>query len=266
MQAAKGIKAPSLTVYLGNLDSKVTDRHLYELGCQAGPVQQVKVQHDSDTNKKGFGFITYAALDSAIYCLGLYRGLLNLFGLPVNVNFANKWMLTTSQKSTRHCWTSASGCWWRRLQSSTHLGPGRRAVSSNRSATRLMGLRRAGTGVIYNSSSEALAAPAQLQLAVALLAMAMQTEVETTRMLVTATMAVAAATRTEAIAMTVATVTSSMVGQAVEMTALLMLVAMVLQQAAVMQRRRRLSSSRHMCLWLIGERVQLLQLQRRLPG
>lgn len=34
MQAAKGIKAPSLTVYLGNLDSKVTDRHLYELGCQ----------------------------------------------------------------------------------------------------------------------------------------------------------------------------------------------------------------------------------------
>jgi hypothetical protein len=28
--------------------------------------------------------------DSAIYCLGLYRGLLNLFGLPVNVNFANR--------------------------------------------------------------------------------------------------------------------------------------------------------------------------------
>jgi hypothetical protein len=28
--------------------------------------------------------------DSAIYCLGLYRGLLSLFGLPVNVNFANK--------------------------------------------------------------------------------------------------------------------------------------------------------------------------------
>jgi hypothetical protein len=28
--------------------------------------------------------------DSAIYCLGLYRGLLNLFGLPVNVNFGNR--------------------------------------------------------------------------------------------------------------------------------------------------------------------------------
>ncbi|WIA22554.1 hypothetical protein OEZ86_009543 [Tetradesmus obliquus] len=90
MQAAKGIKAPSLTVFLGNLDSKVTERHIYELGCQAGPVQHVKVQHDSDTNKKGFGFITYADLDSAIYCLGLYRGLLHLFGLPVNVNFANR--------------------------------------------------------------------------------------------------------------------------------------------------------------------------------
>lgn len=28
--------------------------------------------------------------ESAIYCLGLYRGLLHLFGLPVNLNFANK--------------------------------------------------------------------------------------------------------------------------------------------------------------------------------
>jgi hypothetical protein len=35
--------------------------------------------------------VTFHGLqDSAIYCLGLYRGLLNLFGLPVNVNFANR--------------------------------------------------------------------------------------------------------------------------------------------------------------------------------
>jgi hypothetical protein len=29
---------------------------------QAGPVQQVKVQHDGESNKKGFGFITYGEL------------------------------------------------------------------------------------------------------------------------------------------------------------------------------------------------------------
>jgi hypothetical protein len=44
MQAAQGIKAPSLTVFLGNLDSKVTDRHLYELGCQASLQNQYMLQ------------------------------------------------------------------------------------------------------------------------------------------------------------------------------------------------------------------------------
>jgi hypothetical protein len=28
--------------------------------------------------------------DSAIYCLGLYKGVLKLFGLPVNLDFASR--------------------------------------------------------------------------------------------------------------------------------------------------------------------------------
>lgn len=36
MAAAKGIKAPSLTIFLGNLDPKVDEKLLYELGLQVG--------------------------------------------------------------------------------------------------------------------------------------------------------------------------------------------------------------------------------------
>jgi hypothetical protein len=40
---------------------------------QAGPVQQVKVQHNAGTTNKGFGFITYAELVRATsLCICIY--------------------------------------------------------------------------------------------------------------------------------------------------------------------------------------------------
>ncbi len=87
-----GIKPPSRTVFFGNLHPNIDDSVLLELCIQAGPVSSVRVQR-GDAQRVGgraMGFVTYTHLDSAMYCLGLYRGLLQLYGAHVNVNFANK--------------------------------------------------------------------------------------------------------------------------------------------------------------------------------
>ncbi len=87
-----GIKPPSRTVFFGNLHPNIDDSVLLELCIQAGPVSIVRGQRGEAQRVGGraMGFVTYTHLDSAMYCLGLYRGLLQLYGAHVNVNFANK--------------------------------------------------------------------------------------------------------------------------------------------------------------------------------
>jgi hypothetical protein len=56
---------------------------------QAGPVQHVKVQHDAETNKKGFGFITYAGLVRSYcsFCSTWYNPLCTLLAMDVAADY-----------------------------------------------------------------------------------------------------------------------------------------------------------------------------------
>eukprot|EP00775_Hariotina_reticulata_P008280 gene8280-8467_t len=85
---------PSLAVFFGNLDDRVTEAMLYQLGCQAGPVAKVRL--NADGKKKAFAFVEFEHLDSAIYCVGLYHKLLHLYGAAVSVAFSKTCKLVSA--------------------------------------------------------------------------------------------------------------------------------------------------------------------------
>lgn len=45
------------TLFIGNLDGRVTRRNLYEIGIQAGPVAAVTMPIGENERNKGYGFI-----------------------------------------------------------------------------------------------------------------------------------------------------------------------------------------------------------------
>lgn len=69
------------------LDPRVTPRMLYSLCCQAGKVQRVHIPSDSG-RPKGFAFIQYDCIDSAVYAYGLFKGTIRLFGRAPDVAFS----------------------------------------------------------------------------------------------------------------------------------------------------------------------------------
>ncbi|KAL6771345.1 hypothetical protein ACKKBG_A25980 [Auxenochlorella protothecoides x Auxenochlorella symbiontica] len=75
---------PSPVLYLGNLDSRVDRRHLYELGVQAGPVKDVR------TTGKGFGFIEYTEIEHCTYALALFKDSVSLYGRPVRFDYGSR--------------------------------------------------------------------------------------------------------------------------------------------------------------------------------
>lgn len=78
---------PSSTLYIGQLDDRVTHRILYDLCCQAGKVIRIHIPLDNGRSK-GFGFCQYETIESAVYAYGLFKGLLRLFGRQVDVSFS----------------------------------------------------------------------------------------------------------------------------------------------------------------------------------
>lgn len=68
------------TVYIGNLDERVTDRILYEICVQAGRIVSLHIPRDKDTNKpKGFAFAEYETEEIAEYAVKLFTGLVTLY-------------------------------------------------------------------------------------------------------------------------------------------------------------------------------------------
>ncbi|CAO2834417.1 unnamed protein product [Amaranthus hypochondriacus] len=68
------------TVYIGNLDEKVTDRVLYDILIQAGPVIHLHIPRDRETDKpKGFAFAEYETEEIANYAVRLFSGLVTLY-------------------------------------------------------------------------------------------------------------------------------------------------------------------------------------------
>ncbi|KAL0447153.1 UNVERIFIED_CONTAM: Splicing factor 3B subunit [Sesamum latifolium] len=70
----------SSTVYIGNLDERIGDRVLYDILIQAGPVMNLYIPRDKDTNKpKGYAFAEYETEEVAEYAVKLFSGLVTLY-------------------------------------------------------------------------------------------------------------------------------------------------------------------------------------------
>ncbi|GER27623.1 RNA-binding (RRM/RBD/RNP motifs) family protein [Striga asiatica] len=70
----------SSTVYIGNLDERVSDRVLYDILIQAGRVVDLHIPRDRETDKpKGFAFAEYESDEVAAYAVKLFSGLVTLY-------------------------------------------------------------------------------------------------------------------------------------------------------------------------------------------
>ncbi|KAL1209591.1 Serine/arginine-rich splicing factor SC35 [Cardamine amara subsp. amara] len=68
------------TVYIGNVDERVSDRVLYDIMIQAGRVIDLHIPRDKETDKpKGFAFAEYESEDIADYAVKLFSGLVSLY-------------------------------------------------------------------------------------------------------------------------------------------------------------------------------------------
>ncbi|KAK1266914.1 hypothetical protein QJS04_geneDACA009102 [Acorus gramineus] len=70
---------PACSVYIGNLDEKVTERILYEILIQVGQIVDLHIPRDKETNRhKGYAFAEYETEEIAEYAIKLFSGLVCL--------------------------------------------------------------------------------------------------------------------------------------------------------------------------------------------
>nr|XP_020455948.1 RNA-binding protein 7-like [Monopterus albus] len=74
------------TLFIRNLDARVTEELLFELFLQAGPLIKTKIPKGVDGRRKTFGFAVYKHEVSAPYAVDLLNGTL-LFGRNIHVQF-----------------------------------------------------------------------------------------------------------------------------------------------------------------------------------
>lgn len=74
------------TLYVGNLDDKVTESLLWELMLQVGPVAHVHIPRDRITQThQGYGFVEFVGEEDADYALKVMSGV-RLFGKTLRLN------------------------------------------------------------------------------------------------------------------------------------------------------------------------------------
>lgn len=74
------------TVYVGNLDEKVTDELLWELMLQAGPVVNVHMPKDKVSGKHmTYGFVEFRGEEDAEYAIKILN-MIKFFTKPIKVN------------------------------------------------------------------------------------------------------------------------------------------------------------------------------------
>lgn len=77
------------TVYVGNLDERVTDALVWELMLQAGPVVNVHLPKDRiSMTHQGYGFCEFLTEEDADYACKIMNQI-KLFGKPIRVNMAS---------------------------------------------------------------------------------------------------------------------------------------------------------------------------------
>ncbi|XP_061916479.1 RNA-binding protein 7-like isoform X2 [Entelurus aequoreus] len=74
------------TLFIRNLDARVTEELLFELFLQAGPLIRTKIPKDTDGKQKTFGFAVYKDEVSVPYGMQLLDGS-SLFGRTIHVQF-----------------------------------------------------------------------------------------------------------------------------------------------------------------------------------
>jgi splicing factor 3B subunit 4 len=78
------------TVFVGELDSRVTEALLWELMLQSGPVVNVYIPKDKLTNlHQGYGFVEFATEEDAEYAIKIMN-MIKLYGKPLRVNKAKR--------------------------------------------------------------------------------------------------------------------------------------------------------------------------------
>ncbi|KAJ3056804.1 Splicing factor 3B subunit 4 [Rhizophlyctis rosea] len=76
------------TVYVGNVDERVSEGLLWELMLQAGPVVNVHLPKDRVTQlHQGYGFVEYMTEEDAEYAIKIMN-MIKLYGKPIRVNKA----------------------------------------------------------------------------------------------------------------------------------------------------------------------------------
>ncbi|RMZ83790.1 hypothetical protein DV738_g995, partial [Chaetothyriales sp. CBS 135597] len=77
------------TVYIGNLDERVTDALVFELLLQSGRIANVHLPKDRVTQThQGYGFVEFTSEEDADYSARVMNGV-RLFGKPIRVNKAS---------------------------------------------------------------------------------------------------------------------------------------------------------------------------------
>ncbi|XP_793337.3 RNA-binding protein 7 [Strongylocentrotus purpuratus] len=74
------------TLWVGNLDPRVTDEILFELFLQAGPLQHVNIAKDKEGNQRNFAFVEFKHDVSVPYSMQLMGGLA-LFNRGLRLQF-----------------------------------------------------------------------------------------------------------------------------------------------------------------------------------
>ncbi|XP_047451081.1 RNA-binding protein 7 [Mugil cephalus] len=74
------------TLFIRNLDTRVTEELLFELFLQAGPLIRTKIPKDGDGKQKTFGFAVYKHEVSVPYAMQLLNGM-SLYGRSIHVQF-----------------------------------------------------------------------------------------------------------------------------------------------------------------------------------
>ncbi|KAK4802756.1 hypothetical protein SAY86_000959 [Trapa natans] len=68
------------SVFIGNIDEKVSERVLYDICIQAGRVVSLYIPRDKETDRpKGFAFAEYESEEIAQYAIKLFSGLVTLY-------------------------------------------------------------------------------------------------------------------------------------------------------------------------------------------
>ncbi|KAJ2854249.1 Spliceosome-associated protein 49, partial [Coemansia erecta] len=74
------------TIYIGNLDDRVTDELVWELMVQVGPVVNVHLPKDRVTQSaQGYGFCEFQSAEDCDYAVKVMN-MVKLYGKPMRIN------------------------------------------------------------------------------------------------------------------------------------------------------------------------------------